>query len=127
VNLYPRVFLAAPIFPQNETWREDIAIKLALHGIELTEDRGQDVRMRLYDLTLCGGVLVDGREGPCWDAAIEMTYGYMLNKPIVVIHPKVSEVSPWLTYHSKAIVSSVGKAADAMKALLDTPSQGARK
>jgi nucleoside 2-deoxyribosyltransferase len=63
------------------------------------------VELDKIDVTRADAVLVSC-DKPSWGTAMEVIYAWMIGKPVVVVCPSGMSISPWLRYHSHAIVHS---------------------
>lgn len=58
------------------------------------------------DIMACDGILVYF-EKPSVGTSMEVLFAWERNKPVVVVNRSGKPPSPWLVYHSKAIVTSI--------------------
>lgn len=68
----------------------------------------QIVHGDLLDILACRSVLV-WAEQASWGTAMEVVYAHQLGTPVVAVVPD-GRVSPWLRFHSDAIVGSLEEA-----------------
>lgn len=50
---------------------------------------------------------------PSWGTAMEIFYAWEKLKPVIIIHDVAVPISPWVRYHSDAIVHSIADAVEA--------------
>jgi nucleoside 2-deoxyribosyltransferase len=120
-----RVYLAGPMFgctdDQAATWREQAKARLGkVHCIdpmrrdyrgleqdpasiaELVEADKEDILMASDVLANCWQV--------SWGTSMEIFFSHLIGKPVIAIVPPGILISPWLRYHTEAIVTSLDEA-----------------
>jgi nucleoside 2-deoxyribosyltransferase len=118
------IYLAGPINGCNDTeangWRRDFMDNLA--GFSFLDPMVRDYRGREDE---CVSEIVEGDMADidaadvflayCWQVswgtAMEILYAHSVDKPVLLVCPPGTRVSPWLRYHSTAIVPSLYGAA----------------
>ena len=123
------VYLAGPINgctdAEANDWRTAAKELLTRHDAEWLDPMRRDYRGRedeavaeivegdKADIDACD-VVIASCPRPSYGTAMEILYAWEVGKPVVVMHPEGSAVSPWLRYHSVAVVGSVSGAVDAV-------------
>lgn len=72
------------------------------------------VELDKVDIEECG-VFMANCPNPSYGTAMEIFYAWEALKPVVIIHPVDKPVSPWVRYHSEAIVHTLDDAIKAAK------------
>jgi nucleoside 2-deoxyribosyltransferase len=121
-----KLYLAGPIHGCSDSeandWRDAIT---KLHPDTLNpmrrDYRGREgnftaeiVELDKKDIDDSDGVIV-WFEKPSVGTAMEILYAWERKKPVVVIYKTDAHVSPWLSYHSVAIVKTIEEALEAHK------------
>jgi nucleoside 2-deoxyribosyltransferase len=116
-----KIYLAGPINgctdAEANDWRSRVK---ELHGNVLdpmardyrgkeAEAVGEIVEGDKADIDACDGVLV-WFERPSVGTSIEVLYAWERNKPVVIVNKTGKPISPWLAYHSFAVVENAEEA-----------------
>lgn len=72
------------------------------------------------DIDACGAVLVYF-ERPSVGTSMEVLYAWERKKPVVVVNRSGKPISPWLAYHSKAVVDTIQQALEVLILKSPTP------
>ena len=73
------------------------------------------VELDKVDVEMCD-VFMANCPHPSYGTAMEIFYAWQARKPVIVIHPADKPVSPWIRYHSDAVVKTLDDAiAEAIK------------
>lgn len=80
------------------------------------ESVNEIVELDKVDIDDCD-VFIANCPKPSWGTAMEIYYAWAARKPVVVIHPAEAPISPWVRYHSDAIVYSLDDAVKSAVAL----------
>lgn len=126
-----RVYLAGPIGGMSDTqakgWREVVTQILHKRGIDVLDPMVRDYR-GIEDLNVDAIVEqdkadIDGADvvlANIWTCSpgtsMELLYAHERGKRVIVIVPTGSRVSPWVTYHSTEVVTSIIAACDLVEA-----------
>lgn len=122
-----RVYLAGPINGRSDAecndWREQAKTLLAPHETLDPMDRdyrgkedmnvGEIVEGDKYDINRCDALLAYC-DVPSVGTSMEVLYAYERLLRVVVVVPPCGRVSPWLRYHSEAVVESLERAAEVL-------------
>ena len=120
------VYLGGPINGCNDSevhdWREEAKVLLAERGHSWLDPSDHDFRgrERVPSVTACiveedkaaiaeSGILLMNCPRPSWGTAMEILYGWELNKSVIAMVPIGAPVSPWLLYHAKVMVASLAE------------------
>lgn len=79
------------------------------------EDESAQVIVRgdLDDIAECNLVLAVANK-PSWGTAMEIRHAYQMARPVIIVCD-ADRISPWLRYHSTAIVKTVREATEFIK------------
>ena len=126
-----KVYLGGPINgctdEEANGWREAAKEQLDDWGVPYLDPMDRDYRGREMELGIAAEIVENDKKDidqcdvillncpkPSVGTAMEAMYAYMKSKPIVAVHPKDKEPSPWLVYHASRIYPSVKEALEAL-------------